>query len=69
MEKMRKTGHVARTGEGKSVYTIGNLMERNHLRDPVVDGRKILSWIFRMWDVGLWTGSFWFSVGTGGGHL
>jgi len=26
------------------------------LGDPVVDGRIILGWIFRKWDVGVWTG-------------
>jgi hypothetical protein len=26
-------------------------MERDHLGDPGVDGRIILSWIFRKWDV------------------
>jgi len=26
-------------------------MERDHLEDPVVDGRIILRWIFRKWDV------------------
>ena len=32
-------------------------------------GRIILRWIFRKWDVGLWTGSIWLRIGTGGGHL
>jgi hypothetical protein len=35
----------------------GNLKERNQLKDPGVDGRIILRWIFRKWDVGAWTGS------------
>jgi len=29
-----------------------NLRERDHLVDPGVDGRIILRWIFRKWDVG-----------------
>jgi len=45
----------------------GNLRERDHLGDPGVDGRTILKWIFRKWDVGVWTGSSWFRIGTGGG--
>jgi len=30
----------------------GNLRERDHFGDPGVDGRMILRWIFRKWDVG-----------------
>ena len=37
--------------------------------DPGVDGRIILRWIFRKWDVGGWTRSSWLRVGTGDGHL
>jgi len=47
----------------------GNLRERDHLGDPDVDGRVILRWIFRKWDVGAWTGSSWIRIGTGGGHM
>ena len=39
------------------------------LEEPGVDGRIILGWIFRKRDVGVWTGSNWFRIGTGGGHL
>jgi len=31
---------------------LGNLRERNLLEDPGLDGRIILRWIFRKWDVG-----------------
>jgi hypothetical protein len=34
-----------------------------------VDGRIILRWIFRMWDVGVWTGLGWLRIATGGGSL
>ena len=47
----------------------GKLRERDHFGDPEVDGRIILRWIFRKWDVGVWTGSSWHRIGTGGGHL
>jgi hypothetical protein len=47
----------------------GNLWERHHLGDTDIDGRIILRWIFRKWDVGVWTGSSWLGIGTGGGNL
>jgi hypothetical protein len=33
----------------------GNLRERDHWRDPGIDRRIILEWIFRKWDVGVRT--------------
>jgi len=30
----------------------GNLKERDHLEDRGVDGRTIIKWIFKKWDVG-----------------
>jgi hypothetical protein len=32
-------------------------------------GVKWLKRIFRKWDVGVWTGLSWLTIGTGGGHL
>jgi len=32
-------------------------------------GEDKIKWIFRKWDVGVWTGSSWLKIGTGGGHL
>jgi hypothetical protein len=29
----------------------------------------ILRWIFRKWDVRIWTESIWLRIGKGGGHL
>jgi hypothetical protein len=42
--------------------------ERDHLEDPGIDKKVILSWIFRKWEVGVWTGSIWLRIGTGGGY-
>jgi hypothetical protein len=39
------------------------------MEDPGVDGSLILIWIFRKWDVGVWTGSSWLRIRTGGGAL
>jgi hypothetical protein len=68
--RMRWVVHVAHMGKG-DVYTgsWGNLRERDHLEDPGIDGRIILRWIFRKWDVAVWTGSSWRRIGTGGRHL
>jgi len=69
--RMRWAGHVARMGKGESCtgFWWGNLGERDHWGDPGVDGRIILRWIFRKWDVGVWTGSSWLRIRAGGGHL
>jgi len=39
------------------------------MKGPGEDGRKILKLIFRKWVFGVWTGSSWLRIGTGGGHL
>jgi hypothetical protein len=44
-------------------------MERDHWGDPRVDGRIILGWIFRKWDVWVWTELGWLRIKTGGGQL
>jgi len=48
---------------------VGKPDGKNHLGDQGVDGRIILRWIFRKWDVGVWTGSSWPRIRLGGGHL
>ena len=37
----------------------GNLMERDHLEEPVIDGRIILRWIFRKSYGREWAGLIW----------
>ena len=57
--RMRWAGHVARM-ERRGVYRVlvGKPEGKNHLEDSSVDGR-ILRWIFRKWDVGVWIESSW----------
>jgi hypothetical protein len=46
-----------------------NRRERDYLGDPGLDGRLILRWIFRKWDVEVWTGLISLRTGTGNGLL
>jgi len=57
-------------GERRGVYRFwwGNLRERRPFERPR-HRRIILRWIFRKWDVGVWTGLSWLRIGTGGRHL
>jgi hypothetical protein len=69
--RMRLAGQVARTWRA-AAYTVfwwGNLRYTDHLGDPDVNERIILRWIFRKWDVGVWIGSSWLRIESGGGHL
>jgi len=70
--RMRRAGHVERMGETRGGCIgswWGNRRERYHWEDLGVDGWIILGWIFRRWDVGMWTGLGWPRIGTGGGRL
>jgi hypothetical protein len=42
-------------GEACTGFWWETLKERDHWRDPGVDGRIILRQIFRKWNVGVWT--------------
>jgi hypothetical protein len=52
---MRWAGHVACMGSGQACtgFWWESLRERDHWGDPGLDGRIILRWIFRKWDVGV----------------
>ena len=58
-------------GEERAVYRVwlGNRREGDHWVDLGVDGWIILGWIYRRWDVGIWTGLGWHRIETGGGRL
>jgi hypothetical protein len=57
--RIRWARHVARMGrkEACTGFWWGHLRDKDHLGDQVVDGSILLRWIFRKWDVGVWTGS------------
>jgi hypothetical protein len=63
--RMRWAGHVARMVKERGVY--GVLVRKPEGKRPL--GRVILGWIFRKWDVEVWTGLGWLRIETGGGRL
>jgi hypothetical protein len=60
------TGIEIKSVEGFGGETWG---ERDQWGDPGVDGRILLTRIFRKYHVGVWTGLSWLRTETGGGHL
>ena len=57
-------------GKDRCVYgvLVGN-RRGDHWGGLDVDGWIILGWIYRRWDVGIWTGLGWHRMETGGGRL
>jgi len=57
--RMRWARHAVCKGVERCIQGVwwGNLREIYYLEDPGVDGRIILRWIIRKWDVVAWTGS------------
>jgi hypothetical protein len=64
-------GACSRYGGEESIYRVlmGKPEGKEHLEDPGVDGRIILGWIFREWDMEVWIGSIGLRTGTVDGHL
>jgi len=64
-------GHVECIGDWKGVYRVlvGKPEGKEHLEDPAVDGKIILKWIFRRWDVRAWTGLILLRIWTCAEHL
>jgi hypothetical protein len=64
-------GTCGTNGERGGLYRVlvENLRESDHSEDPGLDGSIILRWIFRKWDVGIWTGLIWLRNDTGDGDL
>jgi len=59
MRKLRFVGHIPSIGEWSVAYRVSfflgggcGLKGKNHLVDPVVNGKKILSWNLRNWGWG-----------------
>jgi hypothetical protein len=67
--RMRWAGHVAHMGDIQDVHKVhtrfwwGDLREGDHWKDPGVDGRMILKWIFKKWDGMAWPGLIWLRIG------
>jgi hypothetical protein len=61
--------HVREKGEVCTGFWWGNLREKDHWGDPGVDGRLMLGWIFKKWDLGLGTGLGWLRIEIRGGGL
>ena len=71
LRTIRWTGHVARIGDSRDVYSV--LVGKPEGKRPF--GRPRHRWEdnikmdFQEVGCGAWTGSSWLRIGTGGGHL
>jgi hypothetical protein len=53
-------------GERRGVYRVwvGKPEGKDLLVDPAIEGRTLLRWILRKWNIRAWTGSMWLRIGT-----
>jgi len=58
-------------GERRGIYRdlVGKPEGKNSLEDPGLDGKIILSWVFRKCEMETWTRSSWLRMVTGDGHM
>ena len=58
-------------GKGRGVYRflVGKPGGKRTEGGPDVDDKIMLRWVFCKKGVGLWTGTSWLKLGTGGGHV
>jgi hypothetical protein len=58
-------------GENRGVcgVLVGKPEGKRPFRNPRRRGRTMLRWIFRKWEVGVWTESISLRIGTDGGYL
>ena len=64
-------GACSADGEERVVYRVlvGKPEGKRPLGRPRRRWEDNIKWIFRTWDVGVWTGMGWLRIETGGGHL
>jgi hypothetical protein len=69
--RMRWAGHVARMGEGRSLYRVlmGKPEGKDHLKDQGVDGRMGSKWALGRLVGGACSGCTWLKMGIAGGLL
>jgi hypothetical protein len=69
--RMRWAGYITRRGERRDVFRflVRKPEGKRSLGRPRRRWKDNIRWSFRKWNVGVWTGSSWLRIGTGGGHL
>ena len=70
-KRMRWEGHVARMGERRGVYRIlvGKTEGKRPLRRPKRRWEDNIKMVLQKVGCGVWSGSGWLRIGTGGGLL